>query len=338
MVRLRSQLNNVPNWHSGRRQGSLGVTVDWRVAGLMFSNQLITHLMLTWNCWSRADRVARTLKLNLLPLHADMSGANRHLSQVTGYSPTYANSNQYKYQFSKNWSNPVGTRRSLHPVGSMAPRHELFKRWGGWRRRTITTTFHTFLRAGASVPQSIIETHRSFRSIYLGRSGGWGTAFHSIAQLRGVWVLFYSLLYHLTYHNIQSLMFAPPSFHREVLALNWEMATNLKGMWRFVRPFMTLRASQFLDKTDYVFTRIRMSGVSLAIVSDIQYHKRTLHHLKSNGYFTLGLVPISSSRYLVDCALPISNQGSVAQLFFLRFIIRMRREALTRRYSYLLNY
>ena len=257
MVKVTPHLNNI-KYSQNLSKRHHQPKVDWQVASIVFNHQLSSTLVLSWRLWGRSQRAFRALRLGLLPLREDMRVANRQPSQITGYSPVYANYNQYKYQFSKNWSTAVGSRRSLHPVCNIAPSHEFFKRWGGWRQRSMYNTFHTFLRAGSSVPQSIVETHRSFRSVYLGRSGGWGTAYHSISRLQGVWVLFYSLLYHLTYHNVQSLTFAPPSFSREVLALNWEMATNLKGMWRFIRPFMTFRASQFLDKTDYVFTRIRL--------------------------------------------------------------------------------
>jgi hypothetical protein len=315
-----------------------GRFVNWHVATILFKDRLGLTLLLNWNVWGRDQRDLRTLRLGLLPLKEDLAFSNRKHSPITHHSPVYRRSDIYKYKLGSNWSTPAGASRSIHGVSSITNHSEFFRRWGGWKHRSVQSTFRTFLKAGASVPQPIVETHRSFRGMYLGRSSGRGTAVVNLSRLQGVWVLFYSLLYHLVYHNVQSVTFAPPNFHREVLALNWEMATNLKGMWRFVRPFMSFRAVQFLNKTEYVFTRMRLAGVSLALVSDIQYHKRTLHYLKTNGYFTLGLVPISSSRYLVDCALPISNHGPVAQLFFMRFIIRLRREAMARRYNYLLRY
>ena len=72
---------------------------------------------------------------------------------------------------------------------------------------------------------------------------------------------------------------------------------------------------------------LNKKGFYTAFIFDILYHKNTLFFLHRNDFYTFGLVPLHTSLYTVNFALPISNDSVFLHLFFIRLIIHLQKQA-----------
>ena len=63
----------------------------------------------------------------------------------------------------------------------------------------------------------------------------------------------------------------------------------------------------------------------MALVFDVLYHKNTIFLLHRNNFYTLGLIPLNTSLYTVNFAIPISNESVFLHLFFIRLIVHIQK-------------
>jgi hypothetical protein len=143
----------------------------------------------------------------------------------------------------------------------------------------------------------------------------------------------YYFLFNLFYFDTELMVFGTSFFKKELLSFNWKVTNSLKFIWRYTLPFLYLRSNKITDYGYYVFNKLRLSGLRTAFVVDVMYHSKTLYYLHRSHFYTLGVVPTNVSAFSVNFAVPTAVDSVFSQLFFIRFVIKVRRAVNIRRYN-----
>ena len=98
-------------------------------------------------------------------------------------------------------------------------------------------------------------------------------------------------------------------------------------MWRYTRPFLVYKSNKINNYGNFVFRNLRTLGMSIGIVTDVLYHTKTIYYLKRCEFYSIGLVPLIYSAYTVDFALPTAYESLFTQIFFIRFLIQVKKNS-----------
>ena len=156
----------------------------------------------------------------------------------------------------------------------------------------------------------------------------------SLTKAFSKWKNFYYVLFNLSFYGIKFLTFSNSLFTKEIQSLNWTNFTNsiLKNMWRFVEPFLFCKVGQIVNYGGLLFRKLKLLGFNISLITDFLYQNKTIYYLKLNNYFIISLVSGSSRFKVVDLALPINSPSLFSQLFFIRFIVIVQRDAFSYKY------
>ena len=147
----------------------------------------------------------------------------------------------------------------------------------------------------------------------------------SLSKVFVKWKQFYLLMFNLYFYRVNSLLFGTTFFRREILSLNWNLNSGLRNFWKYVNPFLTFRSTKIFNHGWVLFSTLKLRGYTTAFIFDALYHNKTLYYLRTNNYYTIGLVPTNLSCSSLDFALPSSSDNIFTQLFFIRFILKVRK-------------
>ena len=186
--------------------------------------------------------------------------------------------------------------------------------------------FRSFIRVNMSSHNELTIPHHTFRYFYLLHTKG-GLTIITLPKLFHNWKNIYFLLYNLYYHKVNVLTFAPSFFKTEVLALNWVFSKKFQFMWRYTRPFLVYKPNKITNHGDFVFRNLRALKLSTGIVVDVLYHTKTIYYLRRTSFYSIGLVPTIYNAYTVDLALPTAYESIFTQIFFIRFLMRIKQDA-----------
>lgn len=192
--------------------------------------------------------------------------------------------------------------------------------------------FKTFIKLNSNSAHNITTTHFSFKSFYMGHRRG-GLVILNTRKLFTRWKDIYHLLFNLFFYKLDMLLFGSSFFKSELLALNWQNMEKFKFMWRYTRPFLTLKSNKITTYGDFVFSRIGSLGFRLSLLVDVLYHNKTIYYLHRSGFYTMGLVPVNYNMNSVNFAIPTSSDSLMAQIFFIRFTTLVKQSTLTSRYN-----
>jgi hypothetical protein len=194
------------------------------------------------------------------------------------------------------------------------------------------TLFRLYLRVTSVSAQPLFAVHAGFRFLFLAHSKSAASVI-SISGLRARWHTAYLLLFNLSYFNMELLTFGTSIFRKELLSFNWKCLTGLRFIWKYTLPFLHLRPNKITNLGYFVFNRMFVAGAHAALVLDVSYHKRTLYYLHRTGFYTVGLVPTNYPPFTVNFAIPTGVDSVFTQLFFIRFVIRVRHNSKRLRYD-----
>jgi len=203
-------------------------------------------------------------------------------------------------------------------------------------KKPLIQLFRVFVRTNMTSQSGLTKPHHSFRTFYLSNTAG-GLTILSIPKLFQRWKTFYFLLFNLYYHSVDALTFSPAFFKKEVLSLNWSFHKNFQFMWRYTRPFLVFKPNKITNHGDFVFRKLRSLGLSVGVVTDVLYHNKTIYYLKRTGFYSIGLVPTIYNAYTVDFAVPTAYDSIFTQIFFVRFLIRIRQDSSAMHFTQLKN-
>ena len=149
----------------------------------------------------------------------------------------------------------------------------------------------------------------------------------NLSKLKQKWVDMYHLFYNLFFYQVPILSFTTPLFKTELLSFNWKLTQKLHSYWKYVSPSFYSSRNKVMKAEFLLFNYLSKQGFHLAFVFDVLYHKNTLFYLHRNNFFTFGLVPLHTSLYTVNFALPISSDSVFIHLFFIRLLIHIQKQS-----------
>ena len=197
-------------------------------------------------------------------------------------------------------------------------------------------SFKTFIQLNSNSFSTLTIPHHSFRSFYLGYSKG-GLVVLNLAKLFNRWKDVYYLFFNLFFYKIDMLTFGSSFFKTELLALNWQVMSKFKFMWRYTRPVLTLKPNKITIYGDFIFTRLSLLGMRMGLVIDVLYHTKTIYYLRRTGFYTLGLVPVNYNLNTLDFAIPSSSDSLLTQIFVIRLLTVIKQNTSLTRYSNVKN-
>ena len=196
----------------------------------------------------------------------------------------------------------------------------------------LLNSFRSYLRIN-SASQSILTTpHHSFQNFYLGYRKG-GLAILNVNKFYNRWKDVYYLIFNLFYYEIELLTFGTSLFRSEVLSLNWQSMNKFKFMWRYTKPFLSFRPNKITTYGDFVFYRLNLLGLRLALVVDVLYHNKTIYYLHRSGFYSIGLVPVNYNIASVNFAIPSAADSLLSQVFFIRFLSLTQQDSTHLKYT-----
>ena len=194
--------------------------------------------------------------------------------------------------------------------------------------KNMLALFKVFTKVNVVSSNALTVPHASFRLYFIRNKRG-GAAIMSLPKLFNRWKSAYYLIYNLYYYRIDILTFAPSFFKNEVLSLNWQDLHRFKYVWRYTRPFLTLKPNKITNHAEFVFRRLRLLGMSIGLVTDVLYHHKTIYYLRRSSFYSIGLVPSIYHINSVDFAIPTTYESILMQVFFVKFLTRTRQTALS---------
>lgn len=196
----------------------------------------------------------------------------------------------------------------------------------------LIRSFKSFLRLNGDSFSTLTIPHFSFKVFYLGYSRG-GLSTLNLTRLFGRWKDIYYLVFNLFFYKIDLLTFGSSFFKNELLSMNWQVMGKFKFMWRYTRPFLTLKSNKITTYGDFVFTRLSLLGMRISLVIDVLYHTKTIYYLHRSGFYTIGLVPLNHNINTLNFAIPSGSDSLLSQVFFIRFISLIKQNTLEYRHT-----
>ena len=183
----------------------------------------------------------------------------------------------------------------------------------------LLKAFKSYIRVNSNSLSTLTVPHFTFKHFYLGYRRG-GMAVLNVNKFFARWKDVYYLMFNLFFYKIDTLTFGTSFFKQELLSLNWQSMKKFKFMWRYTRPFLSLRSNKITTYGDFVFYRLNLLGMRLGLIIDVLYHSKTIYYLHRSGFYTVGLVPINYNINTLNFAIPSTSDSLLTQIFFIRFL------------------
>jgi hypothetical protein len=252
-------------------------------------------------------------------------GAQSHPLQRNGQNPFFTNFLENEFKFTGLKSSIFDIRTPQHTLKPSVP-------LTAHKEKDMLALFKVFIKLNVVSANTLTVPHASFRLYFIQNTRG-GASITSLPKLFNRWKSAYYLIYNLYYYRIDVLTFSPSFFKNEVLSLNWQDLYKFKYIWRYTRPFLTLKSNKITNHAEFVFRRLRLLGLSVGLVTDILYHHKTIYYLRRSTFYSIGLVPSIYHINSVDFAIPTTYESILMQIFFVKFLTRTRQTALAVRHT-----
>ena len=248
-----------------------------------------------------------------------------HPLQPNKQNPFFSNFLENEFKFTGLKSSIFDIQASRHTLKPSIPSHK-------HNAKNMLNLFKVFIKINVVSASTLTVPHASFR-LYFIRNRRGGASIMSLPKLFNRWKSAYYLTYNLYYYKVDILTFAPSFFKNEILSLNWQDLYKFKYVWRYTRPFLTLKSNKITNHAEFVFRRLRLLGLSIGLVTDILYHHKTIYYLRRSTFYSIGLVPSIYHINSVDFAIPTTYESILMQVFFVKFLTRTRQTALAVRHT-----
>ena len=185
--------------------------------------------------------------------------------------------------------------------------------------------FKHYIKLNLFIPSEAYTVHSSYSRFYLLNSGK-NLAFLNLKWFFKVWSLFISFLENLFYYNVLAISFSNPFLKEESLSLNWNYLELFKGKWRFSNLFYLFVNNSNTPNISKFLQALRLKNYHIAFVSDVIYHKRTVHSLNKNNFISVGPLPLTLSFYTLSFSIPVATNSLVSNTFFLRLVLKVKSQ------------
>ena len=289
------------------------VQTTWTQIYLVYLKKSLPDLFLAKISFNRAVRIG------------NLGLKSKQLQPGPGANPLY--SSFLTMEFKVTYKNNLTFKKPLTP-SSVRPLTAL----GGIEQPKLFKTFKSFLRVTSASNSTLMIPHFSFKHFYLGYRRG-GLVILNVNKLFNRWKDAYYLTFNLFYYEIELLTFSTSFFRSEILALNWQVMTKFKFMWRYTKPFLTSKPNKITTYGDFIFYRLSLLGLRVSLIVDVLYHSKTIYYLHRAGFYSVGLVPVNYNINTVNFAIPTASDSLFTQIFFVRFLAVTQQNSKTLKYK-----
>lgn len=145
----------------------------------------------------------------------------------------------------------------------------------------------------------------------------------------------YNLLFNIFYYNLNPVVMGSPFFKNEILALNWTYSSFDFNLWRYYFPFFFFKLNKYNRKTSFFFERLSNLDINFFIVTDCHYHYKNLHYIKKKHYYSVGLIDVNTSPWLVSYPIMAFFESFLSQSFFFKLLLFIERQVFLIKYNFL---
>ena len=126
-------------------------------------------------------------------------------------------------------------------------------------------------------------------------------------------------------------------FIEEALVFNWNYNLRNYKLFKYIQPFFTFKDTPHGGYVHSAVFNVLLQKLDLTIIVDIRNHKKLMGYLQKYGLFSVGLVPVNYSPWVVSYPVPTFSDSPVMQYYFLRLLFFIKGSAKRERYSYSLQ-
>jgi len=187
-----------------------------------------------------------------------------------------------------------------------------------------TKLLNFFIKLTNSSTQGFYRVHPSQRFNYIYNVNSASYIFN-LMKFSKYWLNLYNLLYQIFFYKISFLTFNSPFFKRENLSFNWKFLKVFKNYWKFSE--LTVFFSKHTNLQGLVFTIFFLMKykINIIILLNALLRKNILKFFHKYKFYSIGVVPINTSLYSVNFAIPIGNDNIFMELFLIRFILQIHK-------------
>jgi len=182
----------------------------------------------------------------------------------------------------------------------------------------------------------VYKVHHSFRSLYIYNSSK-GLNIINIKKINNHWLIICTFLYNIHLYNLHPILFSNVFLKNEILSLNWLSLKNFNLKWRYNKLFQFLTPLPYNNLSNIFIKLIYNIGFRLTLITDINYHNSTITYLHKYNIYIFGLVPTIYNIKQVDISLPISSDNLYMQVFFIKFLLKLRKNVEYNKYNHYLT-
>ena len=204
-------------------------------------------------------------------------------------------------------------------------------------QQTFSFYLNLFILVNRTSNFSATQPHANYRLFYLHSEPG-RVSILNPTQFFRKWSNSYEFLFNAFYFQFEPFIFSSKFFKKETLALNWSSHLMDITTWRYTSFFFTFFITVFTRKLQFFYKYFQRPSATFALITDLEYHFKTLFYLKRHRWFTLALVPINLDPWLVSFAVPVFKNDLFVQFFFIKILLLIRRQGVFHRFEIFKNF
>lgn len=182
-----------------------------------------------------------------------------------------------------------------------------------------------YIKLNAGFNQSTLQPHNSQQVYYyLNKQSNIGI--WNVTKLVSVWHNILTFIENIFFYSVEYLIFSNNYFKYESLSLNWKKLALIKSFWKYTYPFIFFLNNKTTQKTELYFRFLLQKGFRVSFVIDIFYHKKTIFYFNKLKFISIGPTPVSSNLYLLNLSLPVNSNSVFSNLFFIRFLLKLKKK------------
>ena len=134
----------------------------------------------------------------------------------------------------------------------------------------------------------------------------------------------FTFLYNLFYIETTHWLLGNKFFLEEVLDFNWETHFLTYRLFRFLNTFVCLTDLSHGSVINKILGVLCQIGLDFSIIADIRSHIKTRKYFQRYSIFTIGLIPMNYTPWLVSYPIPTYTNSIKMQLAFIHLIFYIR--------------
>lgn len=193
--------------------------------------------------------------------------------------------------------------------------------------------FRTFLIFNLTFSTKKSPTHADYRLLNIITHGG-EVKFISITKLFSRWSDMFHLLVNIFLYRTNVLAFGSVIFKEELVAINWTLSSFKFKFFKHATPYFFSKDSNYGSQhSSTFFSLIHDLGYKILFLTNIRDLEKTVHFLRSTGFYMIAPVPYNMSPWSVTFPVPVFVNNLFTQLFFLKFLTFAQQRAYSIRYQ-----